>query len=65
VGAASPASELESFDRDHFDAGLAERCVRARVPLVGDDDSGFETDNVVAVVPLLPLGCELVTARSE
>ena len=46
----------------HLDAGLAQRGVGAGVALVADDDAGLERDDVVAVVPLLALGLEGVTA---
>src|SRR5215469_16748564 len=55
VAAAAALTELEPFDRDHFDPGLAQRGVGAGVALVGDEHPGLERDHVVAVVPLLPL----------
>ena len=62
VGAAAAPAELEALDGDDLDAGLAQRGVGAGVALVGDDDAGLEGDDVVAVVPLLALGLELVAA---
>ena len=60
--AAAAAAELEALDRDDLDARLAQRGVGAGVALVGDDDAGLEGDDVVAVVPLLALGLEVVAA---
>jgi hypothetical protein len=40
VGAAPAAAELEPLDRDHLDAGLAQRGVRAGVALVTGDHAG-------------------------
>ncbi len=65
VRATATASELEAFDGDDFDAGLAQRGVGAGVALVGDDDAGLEGNDVVAVVPLLALGFELVAAGRD
>src|SRR5215469_18632654 len=59
--AASPA-ELGSLDRDYLDAGLAQGGVGPGVALVADDHAGLEGHHVVAVVPLLALGLEGVSA---
>ncbi len=40
-------------------------CVRRLVALVGDDHTGCERDDVVAVVPLVALGLELVAAGGD
>ncbi len=45
------AAELESFDCDHFDAGLAQRGVGADVALLSDDYAGSERNHIVAIVP--------------
>src|SRR5690348_11564792 len=62
---AAPAPEFEAFDRDHFDAGLTQRRVRAGVAFVSDDGAGLERDDVVAVVPLLALRLERVAAGRD
>src|SRR6516162_10747897 len=62
VAAAAALAELVSLDRDHLDAGPAQRGVGAGVALVGDDDAGLKRDDVVAVIPLLALGSEYVPA---
>ena len=49
----------------HLDAGLRELGVGGLVALVGDDDAGLERDDVVAVVPLVALGLELVAAGRD
>lgn len=49
--AALAAAELESFDCDHFDAGLAQRGVGADVALLSDDYAGSERNHIVAIVP--------------
>src|SRR5256885_548585 len=63
MAAAAPAAELLARDREHLDAGLRESCVGSLIALVGDDDSGSKRHDVVAVVPLRPLGLELVPCR--
>src|SRR4249919_2192903 len=62
VAAAAALAELVSLDGDHLDAGLAQRGVGAGIAFVGHDHAGFERDHVIAVVPLLPLGLEGVSA---
>src|SRR6478672_5000437 len=62
MAAAAAAAELEPGDRVHLDSGLAELEVGRLVALVGDDDPGRQGDDVVAVVPLVALGLELVAA---
>src|SRR5262249_57760755 len=58
--AAAAAAELETFDGDHFDAGLAKGGVGADVALVCDNDPRLERHDVVAVIPLFALRGELV-----
>src|SRR5688500_20387697 len=53
--AAAALAELEAGDLDDLDTGLAHLRDRERVALVGDHHTGLERDDVVAVVPLLPL----------
>src|SRR5215831_16368884 len=62
MATAAALAELVSLDRDHLDAGLAQRGVGAGVALVGDDDAGLQRDDVVAVIPLFALGSEHVPA---
>src|SRR5690242_1973270 len=62
VAAAAALAEFEPTDGDHLDPRLAQGGVRTGVALVGDDDPGFERDDVVPVVPLLALGLEGVPA---
>src|SRR3954469_12611134 len=65
VAAAAPLAELLPGDREHLDAGLRQLRVRRLVALVGDHDPRRERDDVVAVVPLVALGLELVAARGD
>src|SRR3954452_13995205 len=65
MASAAPLAELLAGDRVHLDAGLLELEVRRLVALVGDDDAGREGDDVVAVVPLVALGLELVAAGRD
>src|SRR5579864_6456841 len=59
------AAELGSGDRDHLNARLAQAGVGVDVAVIGDDDAGLEAQEVVAVIPLLPLGTERVTAGRD
>src|SRR5207253_283703 len=65
VAAAASATELLARDRADLDPGLGELRVRGLVALVRDDDAGRERDDVVAVVPLVALGLELVAAGRD
>jgi hypothetical protein len=49
----------------HLDPGTGELRVGGFIALVGDDHAGREGDNVVAIVPLVPLGLELVAAGGD
>src|SRR6185503_14473308 len=62
VAAAAATAELGARDRPDLDAGLLHLPDRRLVPLVADHHTGAERDDVVAVVPLLALGLELVPA---
>src|SRR5215467_1310921 len=62
MAAAAAAAELLAGDRVDLDSGLRQLLVRRLVALVGDDHAGRERDDVVAVVPLVALGLELVPA---
>ena len=62
VPAAPALAQLEAGDLDDLDACLSHLGDRVGVALVGDDDTGLEGDDVVAVVPLLALLLVLVTA---
>ena len=63
--AATPAAELGAGDGDDLDALLAELGVGVGVAFVGDDDARLEGEQVVAVVPLLALGLELVATGGD
>src|SRR5215469_16018472 len=65
VTAAAPASELVPGDRQDFNPGLRKLCVGCLVPLVADNDSRLERDDVVAVVPLVAFGFELVASCGD
>src|SRR4051794_36823596 len=65
VAATTAATELLAGDRVDLDPGLGELLVGGLVALVGDDHAGRERDDVVAVVPLVALGLELVAARGD
>src|SRR6476619_5896900 len=60
VPAAATLAELEALDLDHLDPRLAHLRDGEGVALIGHDDTGLERDDVVAVVPLLPLLLRLV-----
>jgi hypothetical protein len=62
VTAAAALAQLKARDRDHLDADLAQRGVGPGVSLVRHHHAGFQGDHVVAVVPLLALGLEGVSA---
>src|SRR4051812_8687592 len=53
--ATAAAAELAARDGDDLDAVLAQVGVRRDVPLVPDDDARLYREEVVPVVPLLPL----------
>src|SRR4029077_12456946 len=65
VAAAASATELLPGDGEHLDARLGELRVGRFVPLVPNDDAGLDRDDVVAVVPLVSLGLELVAAGRD
>src|SRR5271165_748108 len=62
VGAAAAPAQLGSGDRDHLYARLAQAGVGGDVAVVADHHPGLEAQQVVAVVPLLALTLERVTA---
>src|SRR3954452_10886966 len=62
--AAAPA-ELLSGDGQHLDTCLAKFGIGGLVAFVRDDYARFEGDDVVAVVPLVPLRLELVAAGRD
>src|SRR3974390_1759467 len=62
VGPTTATTELETLDGDDFDARLAQGGVGAGVTFVGDHHSRSQGHDVVAVVPLLALGLEVVAA---
>src|SRR5690606_21552914 len=63
VGTAAAAAELAARHGDDLDADLAQLGVRVGVALVAEDDARLDGEQVVAVVPLLALGLELVAPR--
>src|SRR5215213_2290030 len=65
VRAPSAAAQFEAFDCDHLNARFAQLRVRVGVALVGNNDAGLDRDEVVAVVPLLPLGLVFVAAGRD
>ena len=56
VAAAAASAQFGPDDGDDLDAGLAQQRVGVGVAVVGEDDAGFDGDEVVAAVPLLTLG---------
>ena len=60
--AASPLTELESLDGQHFDSGISHLGDGVCVALIGDDDAWLDRDGVVRVVPLLTFLLVLVAA---
>src|SRR5690349_6502596 len=65
VASAAAATELLPGDRVDLDAGFLELEVGGLVALVGDDHARGQRDDVVAVVPLVALGLELVAAGRD
>ena len=53
MAAAAAFAQLEALNGDDGDAGIAHVLDRVGVLLVGDDDARFQSDYVVAVIPLL------------
>src|SRR5215207_11373874 len=62
VASTAAAAELLAGDGKHLDPRLRELGVGGLVALVADHDAGLHGDDVVAVVPLVALGLELVAA---
>src|SRR4051794_10718989 len=56
VATTTAATELGADDGDHFDACPAQQCVGVGVAVVGEHHSRFDSDEVVAAVPLLAFG---------
>src|SRR6478672_454093 len=56
VTAAPAAAQLSADDGDHLHAGLAEQRIGVRVAVVGEHHTRLDGHQVVAAVPLLPLG---------
>ena len=65
MAAAAPATELLAGDCENLDACLRQLRVGGLVALVGHDHARGERDDVVAVVPLVPFGFELVAAGRD
>src|SRR6476469_5857572 len=53
--ATAALAKLEALDRDDLDTSFTHLRDRERVPLIGDDHTRLEREDVVAVVPLLAL----------
>jgi hypothetical protein len=60
--AAAATTEFGSTDSDHLDPSLAEQRVRVGVAVIRHHDAGLQGDDVIAVVPLLPLGLPRIAA---
>src|SRR6266404_407007 len=60
VAATAATTELLAGDRVNLDSGCGQPRIGRLVSLVRDDDAGRERHEVVAVVPLVALGLELV-----
>jgi hypothetical protein len=56
VAAAASDGEFRPAMGEHLDPGLGGLRIDCLVALVGDEDAGLERDDIVAVVPLVPLG---------
>src|SRR6185437_7555470 len=65
MAATPPAPQLGAANGDDLDAGLAQKRVGIGIAVVGHDHTGLESDDVVAVVPLLPLGLPAVAAGPD
>ena len=59
------AAELLPGDRVKLDSRACQLCVGGLVALVADDLPGAQRDDVVAIVPLVALGFELVSAGGD
>src|SRR5262249_59846110 len=65
VTAAAAAAEFAATDRDHLDPLLPEEGVGVDVAVIGDDHPRLDGHDVVAVIPLLPLGLVVVAAGAD
>src|SRR6266496_1293708 len=65
AGAAAAATELEAGDGEHLDAGVPQTLVSVDVALVSDHHAGLDGEQVVAIVPLLARGQQLIAAGLE
>src|SRR4029453_2480610 len=65
VAPAASAPELLAGDGEHLHPRLGELGVGGLVAFVADHDAGLERHDVVAIVPLVALGLELVSARRD
>ena len=61
MASAAAAAELLAGDRMQLDTRVCELLVGRLVALVTDDLAGCQRDDVIAVVPLVTLGLELIT----
>jgi len=63
VAAAAPSPELGAIHCDDLDARVSQPVVRVFVPRVCHDQAWLNRQEVVAVVPLLTFGLNLVPPR--
>ncbi len=49
----APFTQLSPLEFDHFDPGFAEFTVRESIPRIGQNDAGRNSDDVIAIIPLL------------
>lgn len=62
--AAAPASaQFTGTDGDDFHSCLAQQRVGVSISVVTDDDARLQRHNVIAVIPLLTLGCKAIASR--
>jgi hypothetical protein len=56
MAATASAAKLGPFEGNDLDASFAQQCVGINIAVIGNDDPGFEGQNIVAIIPLLALG---------
>lgn len=52
MAATAAAAELGAFDGNHLNASAAQKGVGVDIAIVTNDHAGFDSNNVVTVVPL-------------
>ena len=65
AGTAPAAGELAAWDFQHGNTVAFQDLVGDVVPVVSNDHAGADAQGVGAVIPLLPLGGNLVLAAAE